>query len=263
MRQPWTIPRLQTPYPDQTFRLGVSGAQHEDQHFPSEFNSNDRGSREHDSAHDATKSLVDYLGSNDGQTFLVSHAWLCREPGKRSRHLTESLSRETSFPKPSVSLQKRRRTLCAPSLPETRTKGPKRPNLLTMEDYENQAPPQKCLRRIRPSGTRGGRDKRTCQPKLVRARSPGLGTLRALQQPSALGIASWSRLSDTASTVQSPIFFSDYYTVFSTRIQWILRILASVRTLAVMLAPAVSSLSVARNHRPSRSATRSWGLPAL
>ena len=33
--------------------------------------------------------------------------------------------------------------------------------------------------------------------------------------------------------------------------------------LAVMLAPAVSSLSVARNHRPSRSATRSSGLPAL
>ena len=41
------------------------------------------------------------------------------------------------------------------------------------------------------------REKRTCQPKLVRARSSGRGTLRALQQPPALGIASWSRLTDT------------------------------------------------------------------
>ena len=47
----------------------------------SEFNSSDRGSKEHDSAYDATKSLVDHLGSNDGQTFQTSHAWLSREPG--------------------------------------------------------------------------------------------------------------------------------------------------------------------------------------
>ena len=49
--------------------------------IPSEFNSSDRGSTEHDCAHDATKSLVDHLGSNDGQTFLVSHRWPSREPG--------------------------------------------------------------------------------------------------------------------------------------------------------------------------------------
>ena len=55
---------------------------------------------------------------------------------KRSRHLTETLSSETSFQKPAVPLQKRWRNLCAPSWPETRTKGPKRPNLLTIEDYE-------------------------------------------------------------------------------------------------------------------------------
>ena len=47
------------------------------------------------------------------------------------------------------------------------------------------------------------REKRTCQSKLVRVRSIGPGTLRALQQPPALGIASWSRLSDTASIAQS------------------------------------------------------------
>ena len=28
----WTIPRLRTPYTDETFYLGVSGAQHQDQH---------------------------------------------------------------------------------------------------------------------------------------------------------------------------------------------------------------------------------------
>ena len=44
--------------------------------IPSEFNRSDRVSREHDS-----KSLVDHLSSNDGQTFPVSHAWLSREPG--------------------------------------------------------------------------------------------------------------------------------------------------------------------------------------
>ena len=37
--------------------------------IPSEFNSSDRGSREHDSENDPLKSLVDHLGSNDGQTF--------------------------------------------------------------------------------------------------------------------------------------------------------------------------------------------------
>ena len=42
-----------------------------------------------------------------------------------------------------------------------------------------------------------------------------------------------------------------------------LRILASFRTLAAMVSPPVSSLSVARNHRPLRSATRPWRLPAL
>ena len=51
--------------------------------IPSEFNSSDRDSREHDSAYDATKSLVDPLGSNDVQTFPASHAWLSRELGSR------------------------------------------------------------------------------------------------------------------------------------------------------------------------------------
>ena len=49
-------------------------------------------------------------------------------------------------------------------------------------------------------------------------------------------------------------------TICSTRIQGILCILAVVRTLALMLSPPVSLLSVARNHRPLPSA-RPWGLP--
>ena len=47
------------------------------------------------------------------------------------------------------------------------------------------------------------REKRRCQPKLVRTRSIGPGTLRALQQPSALGFASWPCLPDTTSTASS------------------------------------------------------------
>ena len=53
------------------------------------------------------------------------------------------------------------------------------------------------------------REKRTCQSKLVRVRSIGPGTLRALQQPPALGIASWSRLSDAASI--APSFVIDLF----------------------------------------------------
>ena len=103
----------------------------------------DRGTREHDSACHATQSLVDHLnlGSNDGQTFPASHAWLSREPGS-SKYKPFAAS---DVPKPSVPWQKRRRTLCVPSCPETRTKGLKRPDLLTIEDYENQAPPQSAF----------------------------------------------------------------------------------------------------------------------
>ena len=53
------------------------------------------------------------------------------------------------------------------------------------------------------------REKRTCQPKLVRARSVGPGTLLALQQLLALSSAPWSRLSDTAST--GPSFMLDLF----------------------------------------------------
>ena len=47
------------------------------------------------------------------------------------------------------------------------------------------------------------RERRTCQPKLVRARSIGPGALRALQQLPALRFASWPCLTDTSSTASS------------------------------------------------------------
>ena len=47
------------------------------------------------------------------------------------------------------------------------------------------------------------REKRTCQPKLVRAGSFGPGTLRALQRPPALGFASRPCPTDTTSTAPS------------------------------------------------------------
>ena len=114
--------------------------------IPSEFNSSDRGSREHDSENDASKSLVDHLGSNDGQTFPVSHTKLSRELGSceyKAFAASDGVAIERT--KPSVPRQKRRRTLCAPSWPGTRNKGPKRPNLLTIEHNENQAPPQSAF----------------------------------------------------------------------------------------------------------------------
>ena len=54
---------------------------------------------------------------------------------------------------------------------------------------------------------------------------------------------------------------SDDSTIFDENL--FLCILASGRTLAVMLSPPVFSLSVASNPRPLRGATRPWGLPAL
>ena len=107
--------------------------------------SSDRGSREHDRTWDATKSLVDHLGSNDGQTFpYLTHGSvvnLAFANAKRSLHLTESLLSETSFPKPSVPWQKKQRIFCAPC-GRRREPRPKRPDLLTTEDFETQAPPQ-------------------------------------------------------------------------------------------------------------------------
>ena len=127
--------------------------------IPSEFSSSDRCSTERDSACDATKSLVDHLGSNDGQTLPVSHAWFSREPGSCEYKVFAASDGvaigETSLPKHSVPWQKKRRSLCAPSWLETRTQGPKRPNLFTIEVFENQAS-TKRLRRIRPWGTRIG-----------------------------------------------------------------------------------------------------------
>ena len=114
----------------------------------------------------------------------------------------------------------------------------------------------------------------TYQPELVRVRSFCPGTLRALQQPPESCIASCSRLSDCFvvslltfqfrhriatfflnNSAQDSILFL-MTTKFSTKIQEILCIMASGRIVAVMLSPPVSSLSVARNHRPLRSATR-------
>ena len=49
--------------------------------IPSEFNSSDKGSREHDHAYYSTKSLESHLGSNKKKTFPVSRTWLSRELG--------------------------------------------------------------------------------------------------------------------------------------------------------------------------------------
>ena len=114
------------------------------------------------------------------------------------------------------------------------------------------------------------REKRTCQPKLVSARSIGPGTLRALRATSCpqycfmvtplrhrLDCSVFCDRSLQCEHRFATVFLEQRCTVcknsilflmttqfFSTRLQDILRILASGRTLAVMLSPPVSSLSV-------------------
>ena len=48
--------------------------------IPSEFNSSDKGSREHGNVYDSSKSVVHNLGSSEKQTFPVSRTWFDCEP---------------------------------------------------------------------------------------------------------------------------------------------------------------------------------------
>ena len=83
---------------------------------------------------------VSLSSSSPNPDLLSTHPFIHCEDPRRDGTSTEFRSSTN----PSVPWQKRRRTLCAPSWPETRPKGPKRPNLLTMENCENQAPSRKA-----------------------------------------------------------------------------------------------------------------------
>ena len=71
----WTVPGFQAVGPDQTLCMVclARNIKISVRWIPSEFNSTDRGSREHDNAHDATNSVVDHLGSRDGQALAGAH----------------------------------------------------------------------------------------------------------------------------------------------------------------------------------------------
>ena len=71
----WTVPGFQAAGPDQTLCMVclARNIKITVRWIPSEFNSSDRGSREHDNAHDATNSVVDHLGSRDGQALAGAH----------------------------------------------------------------------------------------------------------------------------------------------------------------------------------------------
>ena len=114
--------------------------------------SSDRCSREYDSAYDATKSLVDHLGSHCGQMFPVSHACLSREPGScalKAFAASDGVAIERNLFPEALSAVAEETENC---WPETRTKGPKRPNFFTIEDYENQASPQSAFDAFGPGG---------------------------------------------------------------------------------------------------------------
>ena len=68
---------------------------------------------------------------------------------RRSRHLTRSLSTETSFPTASVPCQQKRELFAL-------RVGLEGSDLLATEDYEKRAPKQRRFRRVRPRGSRGG-----------------------------------------------------------------------------------------------------------
>ena len=71
-----------------------------------------------------------------------------------SRHVTESLSSENLFPDAISAVAEETENCWL----ETRTKGPKRHNFLTKEDYENQASPQSAFDTFGLGETRGERD---------------------------------------------------------------------------------------------------------
>ena len=144
-------------------------------------------------------------------------------------------------------------------------------NLRTLESIQKRGrwKSAKSVRRYEKNGT--------CCSELAPL---GPGTVRTLQQPPALGFTSSPCLAYTASTGPSFVTdffsantdvqqfflnrgvqcakldpFSDDYTIFDENSK---DFAPSGRTLAVMLSPPVSSVSVARNRRPLRSATRPW-----
>ena len=90
---------------------------------------------------------------------------------KRSRHLTKSLSTKTSFPRPSVLWQERRRTLFCTTLARDETQGSEKAQPPHDKGLRESSPSAKRLRCIRPEG-RGGREQQCRQqmPTAGRAR---------------------------------------------------------------------------------------------
>ena len=130
--------------------------------IPSEVNSSDRKSREHDSEYDATKSLVDLLGSNDGQTFPLSQAWLSREPGScehKAFAASDGVAIERNlFPETlSAVAEETENSLCT-KLAGDENQGPGKTQPRHDRGLRESSPSTKRLRRIRPRGTRGGRN---------------------------------------------------------------------------------------------------------
>ena len=123
----------------------------------------DRGTREHDSAYHATQSLVDHLnlGSNDGQTFPASHAWLSREPGSSKYKpfaASDGVAIERDlFPKAfSAVAEETENSLCT-KLARDENEGLEKTRPPHDRGLRESSSSTKRLRRVRPRKTRGER----------------------------------------------------------------------------------------------------------
>ena len=114
--------------------------------------SSDRGSREHDCAHDATKSLVDHLGSHCGQMFPVSHACLSREPGSCALKAFAASDGVVIERKPLSRSPQCRGRRDGELLAGDENQGPEKTQLLHDRGLRESSLPTKRLRRIRPWG---------------------------------------------------------------------------------------------------------------
>ena len=98
-----SLPRHQTLYPDQTFCIGMSGAQHQDQNQMDTERLQEQWQTAYMILPKVSKTTsVQTMNRRSGHLTHGSVVNLAVASTERSRHLTESLSSETSFAKPSV-----------------------------------------------------------------------------------------------------------------------------------------------------------------
>ena len=112
--------------------------------IPSEFNSSDKGSREHGNVYDSSKSVVHNLHSSEKQTFPASRTWFHPTSANAGRphNLAKWLPGMTSCLKSSMALRKKRETLRKRFLTRMESKDGKKYNPHTSMEADKQVPPR-------------------------------------------------------------------------------------------------------------------------